>query len=267
MTYNLIIDKQNIIYFKSKASDIYSLGCLFHYMLAGGVFPFNMQMNETGKCIFETRFDFSLLLNQALRKQLAKVLIFQMITSQPDERPDIIHVNKHDFFKDADILVLFILNIKKKLESKNEEAKQLETLLNQDRTVIFGNWINCIDGPLKMDIGNNKYDPKKLTELIRYIRNKWTHSGEWNEEIKLVFGDSAETFLNYWSSSFPKFWQHLNKVLDSHEFNPKLLKKRGVSSNSYFNTIFEQLKWNSGEGPSNSKICTVCNYKRKNSLF
>ena len=188
-------------------------------MLTEGKFPFVMKILQTGKCVFELQLvDESKLLVQPHQKQYANELIVQMIDSDTAKRPSLDFVENHVFFQDACNHLQFLMDVCKFLETKSTSAKILEVMLNiQPATVIHGNWFDILEPELVEDLKKRKIkNQDNVTDLIRYIRNKWMHSGEWNKEIKIIFGPTSETYLNYWCKTFPKLWKHLHLIVEEN---------------------------------------------------
>jgi serine/threonine-protein kinase/endoribonuclease IRE1 len=81
---------------------------------------------------------------------------------------------------------------------------ELNSHLNEVCTA--GDWMQQLDLPVQQFATRwrKKYDTKSVVELIEFIRDKRQHLIEWTEDVKQVFGNTNETYIEYFMSLFPR---------------------------------------------------------------
>ena len=111
--------------FRPQQVDVFSLGCVFHYVLSGGQHPFG-QWYEREANIVLGKPD----LSQLQQSPDALDLISRMIAKEPRERPSARQVCHHPFFWSAQKRLDFFVQLSDRLEMEPPDAPpvlQLET--------------------------------------------------------------------------------------------------------------------------------------------
>lgn len=180
---------------RDTAVDIFSLGCIFYYVLTRGRHPFGpiadkivrQQNINSGKFLLKSLDD----LHDEFVVALAKDLIGEMIASNSSSRPSAEKILKHPlFWTGEDEIYQFYNNISKCMKGKQGPCvKQLKKILKDDATMVFennglpdgeaieNNWINGLpDGEAKTTL-NKKYGKHsgEIYFLITAIRDKVQH--------------------------------------------------------------------------------------------
>ena len=179
----------------TRSIDIFSLGCIFYYVLTGGEHPFGgryeREMNILRGKVSLERLDG--LGEEALEVQDA---ITRMVANDPRERsvslppahcqrlmivirPTAESVLLHPFFWNAQKRLLFICDASDRFEIMEREppTATLVSLEDTSELVVGEDWSKSIDRSLLDNLGKyRKYDGKSVRDLLRVLRNKVSRS-------------------------------------------------------------------------------------------
>lgn len=206
----------------SKVADIFSLGCVFYYIISGGKHPFgradqrqdnilkNQSVLEVSTMkLFESNLD--VCDEDAI---LANKLIGFMIQSQPDERPSINTILKYPFFWPKADQLQFLQDVSDRID-KEERGSKILIQVERSKMKIFGfGWQDCLSKELQEDLGTfRKYNTNSVRHLLRAIRNKRHHYRELRQELKDSLGDVPDGFMTYFSSRFPELLPHVYQAM------------------------------------------------------
>lgn len=210
----------------TKAIDIFSLGCVFYYVMTQGHHPFDVGGTSLGRDlnIKENRFS-----TDALRlhdyQYDADDLIMQMLKHDPKDRPDTTEVLRHPYFWDVADKLEFLCDVSDCFErEKNsisnifdenavrtqaekdalDELAALESLAPN----VIGNskdWLRALPKTFIAEMGKQrKYTGSKMIDLLRVIRNKKNHFHDLPEDVKeQMLGGSAKGYYEFWAKRFP----------------------------------------------------------------
>ena len=179
----------------NKSVDIFSAGCLFHYIQSRGLHPFQglvvKQKLNFNDCNFniqkygrgEGKYNLSSLLVYDL-----KDLIERMIEKEPQKRITITEILSHPcFWKPEESLNYIIAAVDRRLKNekhKDKQAKGSSPLINllehNSHTVTSGDWkaklSRIIQGKVDVGQGGKKkkpiYDSTSIYDLLLCIRDK-----------------------------------------------------------------------------------------------
>lgn len=206
----------------SKAADIFSLGCLFHYTIFEGKHPFGekeeRQQNilKDNHVLDEFRFkkkDDEPTVNDVLAV-MGGSLIKVMIRHNPSARPPIGTILKYPLFWPKKEQLHFLSDVSDRIDNiKNGNP------VERNRNAVFGfDWKQCLSSELRKDLEDPKkkhrgYNERKMQDLLRIIRNKRNHYNECSEELKQDLGELPDGFLSYFCSRFPRLIPHVYRAM------------------------------------------------------
>ena len=183
-------------YFQAKSSDIFSLGCVFYFVIFDG----NILWQELGMNYkdVEDKLEekLQLLNDQGNNQQFLQMdLLMRMLKSEPELRPSLKKVISHPLFWNDNKILEFILEIRKKFDVldpkfdvldprflrqiKNEHQKVLtetsivqwlKIALDLDRSVVSNDWKVKLDATLKKEFKGD-YDKESVLDLLKAMRN------------------------------------------------------------------------------------------------
>ncbi|CAO1383327.1 unnamed protein product [Diamesa tonsa] len=146
-------------------SDIYSLGCVFYYVLADG------KINTNNSAV---NFDWNVFVNGNCDMILASNMIQQMVKPNPSDRPLAHSLLNHPYFWEPERILGFIIDISNRLEKRDAVANNVQRHLEEDsHGVIRGNWLEQLENVIVIELHRRRgYIGSRVDDLIRAIRNK-----------------------------------------------------------------------------------------------
>ena len=194
---------------RTTAVDIFSLGCVFYYVLSKGCHPFG-PTNNLEKCQQAICDDKEPNLENlkvegetsGLKVTLAKDLIVSMLQHDHKKRPKARWVLQHPLFWSDERTSKFYHDIGKLAVDKDHETFQ-EMLRANSSEVFTGRWVTYLDEVVKRDV-NKKFDILDICKLLRTIRNKAEHFEGSSEELKYTLYGSSEGVARYFNEKFPR---------------------------------------------------------------
>lgn len=196
-------------------SDIYSLGCLFYFVITQG-----KTLQQIKSPLHEQQIAAGLYTLQRNINSCDYVLCIDMMTKMVSfhiyHRPTINEVKSHVFFKSAQEVFDLIIEVRKELENE-ATRKDLQCKLQVNKNQIIGsNWKDRIDEKVYNEICKaRQYDGRSIYQLVQAIRNQIVHK-RCSIEAEAITGKSKEELRNYWLLKFPKLIPHLSKVMQAH---------------------------------------------------
>ena len=205
---------------RTTAVDIFSLGCVFYYVLTGGEHPFG-EIHETETrqqsiCAQKEPNIDGLRFDTEFKRILAKDLIGSMIQTDASKRPKAKKMLHHPLFWDDAQIQKFYTNSGRLVTYKATEATIVETkrrLRNGSKQVYQGKWIDKLDELVQNSI-HKKKNKEDICDLLREVRNKIEHFGEHEPELQQVFHNSAEGVARYFNEKFPSLLLYTYKQLE-----------------------------------------------------
>lgn len=198
----------------TRAIDIFSLGCVFYYCLTQGSHPFD----KDGKFMREANIVKGLYNLDALTilgdyQYEAKILVGQMLSHNPKERPDAATILTHPFFWGAEDRLEFLCHVSDAFESEkyneredepSEPLAHLESYAPRITADHGGDFLRGLPQNFKDTLGKQrKYKGESLLDLLRALRNKKNHYEDMPDAVKERVGALPAGYLGFWSRRFP----------------------------------------------------------------
>jgi serine/threonine-protein kinase/endoribonuclease IRE1 len=198
----------------TKAIDIFSLGCVFYYVMTQGRHPFDVGGSSLGRDlnIKENRFNTEDLRLHDYQFD-ADDLILQMLKHDPRDRPDTLTVLRHPYFWDVATKLDFLCEISDQYEHEkntvsptSDEMLALEAI-GPDVIGRSNDFTKALPKNFFTEMGKQrKYSGNKMVDLLRAIRNKRRHLTDLPDEVKDYIrsnGGSDEGYYMFWMKRFP----------------------------------------------------------------
>ncbi|BGP18502.1 hypothetical protein JCM10213_001182 [Rhodosporidiobolus nylandii] len=202
----------------TRSIDIFSLGCIFYYVLTRGEHPFGgryeREMNILQGKVCLDRLD-------GLGEEAVEVqdLILRMVATDPRERPAADAVLLHPFFWNAQKRLLFICDASDRFEimERDPPSPTLVTLERRAQDIVGDDWQKALDRTLLDNLGKyRKYDGASVRDLLRVLRNKKHHYQDLPEAVRKNLGDLPGGFLSYFTARFPHLLLHVYDTVATH---------------------------------------------------
>ncbi|EXJ65406.1 IRE protein kinase [Cladophialophora yegresii CBS 114405] len=210
----------------TKAIDIFSLGCVFYYVMTQGRHPFDVGGTSLGRDLNIKENKFS---TEDLRLHDyqfdADDLIMQMLKHDPKERPTTDQILRHPYFWDVADKLEFLCDVSDCYEREKNSVPNIHDE-NAMRTPtekaslaelaaleilapnVIGpskDWLRALPKTFLTEMGKQrKYTGSKMIDLLRVIRNKKNHFHDLPEDVKeQMLGGSAKGYYEFWAKRFP----------------------------------------------------------------
>jgi serine/threonine-protein kinase/endoribonuclease IRE1 len=201
-----------------RAVDIFSLGCVFFYVLTDGCHPFDddegwMQIRELN--IKKNKLNLSKLYGPDSAEPAH--LIEWMLAQKPEHRPTAVEVMSHPFFWSAEKRLAFLCDCSDhwEREPRDPPSEHLEVLENYAPDVMpNGDFLALLDRKFIDTMAKQrKYTGGRLLDLLRALRNKKNHYEDMPDDVKARVGPLPDGYLKYWTSRFPSLLMSLYNVV------------------------------------------------------
>ncbi|ORZ35034.1 kinase-like domain-containing protein [Catenaria anguillulae PL171] len=200
----------------TRALDIFSLGCLFYYVLTGGGHPFGDRFSrEINILRGQSSLD---ALDPAIVSDatLARDMIGGMIAHDPEVRPTTGQLLVHPFFWSPARRLNFLADVSDRfeVETKDPPSELVQILEHGAEHVVEGGWTDRIDRSLANNLGKfRKYRGESVVDLLRALRNKKHHYADLPPNVRRALGPLPEGFLSYFTTRFPNLFLHVYRVV------------------------------------------------------
>ncbi len=195
---------------RTTAVDVFSLGCVFYYVLTEGCHPFgpidNLELCQNCICNKTETPELSELKKGPtgeFKVILAKELITSMIERDQKKRAKAKWVLQHPMLWSDEKISKFYHEVGNM--AVDEKQSQLQTKLKADTSEVYtGDWTSPLDEAVKNNV-DRKVNKADICSLLRTIRNKTEHFDELSEELKhTYYYDCSEGVARYFNEKFPK---------------------------------------------------------------
>uniref|UniRef100_A0A8D8B9X7 non-specific serine/threonine protein kinase n=1 Tax=Culex pipiens TaxID=7175 RepID=A0A8D8B9X7_CULPI len=191
--------------------DIFSLGCVFYYVMTRGQHPFGDNLKRQAN-ILSGEFDL-----RGLHKErkvthvsvLAEELIGAMIANDQSKRPPAAAVRNHPLFWDNETILGFLQNVSDRVEKSDIMQQPLRALERNARLVVREDWSLHLDQEITADLRKYRgYQGFSVRDLMRALRNKKHHYHELTSDVQQALGTIPDGFTCYWTGRFPHLLSH-----------------------------------------------------------
>eukprot|EP00731_Ephydatia_muelleri_P025476 Em0017g559a len=194
------------------AVDIFSLGCIFYYVLSNGEHPFGPPLRRQANIDAD---------NSALSaltgddRYVAQDLVACMISHNFCFRPTSQEVLSHCLFWTKEKQLAFLQDVSDRIEKETVTSSVVQSLEQGATHVVGRDWKAVIGEELRDDLRRFRtYHGGSLRDLLRAMRNKKHHYQELPEDVKKSLGNIPEGFLQYFTSRFPLLLIHTYKRME-----------------------------------------------------
>jgi len=193
----------------TKAVDIFSAGCVLHYLLSRGQHPFGKEWFEREQNVRSNTSTIN------TGDPLADDMVAKMIQLESGARPSANAVLNHPFFWPDAKRLAFFMEVSDRIE-KQDPTTPLLRRLEFEKAAVLGttDWRTKLDPLLQTDLRKYRtYKVDTVTDLLRAIRNKKHHYRELPENLKQCLGAVPEGYLSYFTRRFPSLLMHTHAAL------------------------------------------------------
>ncbi|XP_063881427.1 serine/threonine-protein kinase/endoribonuclease IRE1-like isoform X2 [Scylla paramamosain] len=186
--------------------DIFSLGCVYYYMLTQGKHPFGSVLDRQSN-IISGKFKLDDLDSE--KDVNSATLIERMVCSKPSERPSTSAILKHPFFWNPEKALTFFQDVSDRTEKESGDSLVVMSLERGGLEVVRGDWKLHMHPVIAEDLRRFRdYKGRSVRDLLRALRNKRNHYRELKEEARMVFGHIPDGYVDYWTLRFPRLLLH-----------------------------------------------------------
>ncbi|KAL0110554.1 hypothetical protein PUN28_013865 [Cardiocondyla obscurior] len=193
------------------AVDIFSLGCVFYYVLSGGKHPFGDSLRRQANILCDES-DLTALeqVSSLSDRELALMLIKAMISSNPAARPPASAICNYPIFWNLAEILSFFQDISDRVEKDQFNSPALIALETCSERVTGEDWRLYIDYEVATDLRRYRsYRGESVRDLLRALRNKKHHYRELSPKAQESLGEIPNEFTQYWLSRFPYLLCHV----------------------------------------------------------
>uniref|UniRef100_A0A8C2DRP6 Serine/threonine-protein kinase/endoribonuclease IRE1 n=1 Tax=Cyprinus carpio TaxID=7962 RepID=A0A8C2DRP6_CYPCA len=192
--------------------DIFSAGCVFYYVVSEGHHPFGKSLQRQANILLGA---YALEYLDAHRHDIvARNLIEQMLSMEPEKRPSADRVLKHPFFWSLEKQLQFFQDVSDRIEKEPLDGPIVRQLERGGQVVVKGDWREHITVPLQTDLRKfRSYKGGSVRDLLRAMRNKKHHYRELPNEVQETLGSIPDEFVSYFTSRFPLLLLHTHLAM------------------------------------------------------
>lgn len=216
----------------TKAADIFSLGCVFYYVMSDGKHPFGRVDQRQSNILSNTNLLDVLCMSREQNNDLmrcmaedkatlATKLISTMIQPATQNRPPISTILKYPFFWSKADQLQFLQDVSDRVDKETKDSSiTWRVEKNKKRIFAFG-WKDCLGKELQDDLRTFRtYNEHSVRHLLRAIRNKKHHYRELSKELQDSLGEIPDGFMDYFGQRFPELLPHIYQAMQPCKTEP-----------------------------------------------
>ncbi|KAJ6656489.1 hypothetical protein lerEdw1_003777 [Lerista edwardsae] len=193
--------------------DIFSAGCVFCYTISEGNHPFGKSLQRQANILLGA-YNLDFLNPERHEDIVARDLIEQMISTDPQKRPSACCVLKHPFFWGLEKQLQFFQDVSDRIEKESLDGPIVKELEKGGRAVVKMDWREHITVPLQTDLRKfRSYKGGSVRDLLRAMRNKKHHYRELPPEVQETLGSVPDDFVRYFTLRFPCLLMHTYQAM------------------------------------------------------
>lgn len=225
--------------------DVFSLGCVYYYVLSKGHHAFGDTIKRQGN-ILSNDCDLSQLEGdlpgEASKMILAEQLVGDMLHNDPQCRPPSYCIGNHPVFWSSQKILAFLQDVSDRVEKLQFSVEPLKSLEKNGRFVVREDWSLHLDSVITDDLRKYRgYMGASVRDLLRAFRNKKHHYHELTEDVQNMLGSIPNEFTNYWIDKFPSLISHVYHAFSicsmEKAFNPYYQANYHFSRPHYFENV------------------------------
>ena len=198
----------------TKAIDVFSLGCIFYYVMTHGKHPFDSGAESLGRDLrikndqkdlsYLRMFDYSF---------EGEDLVLQMLAHDPKNRISTFSILTHPYFWPIDKKLLFLVEFSDHFEHEKQAnpdpdhpTPNLIALQSLADDVIGPrrDFLRALPQKFKDSLGKQRgYTGSRMLDLLRALRNKKNHFNDLDPEIKAQIEALPGGYWQFWAEKFP----------------------------------------------------------------
>ncbi|KAM7360850.1 serine/threonine-protein kinase/endoribonuclease Ire1 [Cochliomyia hominivorax] len=192
--------------------DIFSLGCVYYYVLSKGQHIFGDALKRQAN-ILANDYNMTHLKPESKEEHskiiLGQQLINDMIHRDPQCRPPARCIGNHPVFWNNQKILTFLQDVSDRVEKLQFNVEPLKSLEKNGNIVVLEDWNLHLDPIITEDLRKFRgYMGASVRDLLRALRNKKHHYHELTIEMQRILGSIPHEFTNYWISKFPHLISH-----------------------------------------------------------
>ncbi|VDK44663.1 unnamed protein product [Anisakis simplex] len=183
------------------AADVFSLGCVYYYVLTNGKHPFGDNLRRQANIM---QGEYSLKTLNASSNAIGVTLIESMLQRDAYARPSAAELVSHPFFWSKERQLQFFSDVSDRVEKEAEQSLVVRCLERDARAIVTNNWRQVISSELAEDLRKFRtYKGNSVRDLLRAMRNKKHHYRELPKEVRESLGHIPDEFVTYFTERFP----------------------------------------------------------------
>eukprot|EP01129_Flabellula_baltica_P014900 TRINITY_DN7290_c0_g1_i1.p1 TRINITY_DN7290_c0_g1~~TRINITY_DN7290_c0_g1_i1.p1 ORF type:complete len:813 (+),score=159.08 TRINITY_DN7290_c0_g1_i1:358-2439(+) len=185
----------------TKKVDIFSLGCIYFFVLTDGIHPFGENYERQSNIVKGEPVYFD-----RLGDLVALDLVKKATKTDYQKRPSVEELPLHIYFWNGYRRLDFIRDASSVLEFEDPNGDLVQRYERKNSEIIGNDWKANLHHLLLQDLNRyRKYDETKLRDFLRVVRNKAQHFRDLDPVLQEDLGPLPYGYLDYFTSKFPSF--------------------------------------------------------------